>query len=119
MNGSERNSKHQVVVADAAWNKLTPDQQKCDKLEFYYVDEERKMIEYDFERIGDTIRFETTKLGRWAIVGNEPFATGRLSDAAVTLITMPIMLAIVTMAYALILMGQRKNELLGKEKLDV
>ena len=99
--------------------KLTADQQKCDKLEFYYVDEEGKMIEYDFERIGDTIRFETTKLGRWAIVGNKPLATGRLSDAAVTLITMPIMLAIVTMAYALILMGQRKNELLGKEKLDV
>ena len=108
--------------------KLTPEQQRCEKLQFYFVNEDGEMVEYDFVREGDVLRFQTTKLGRWAIVGEKPVATGRMSDAAVMLITMPILLAIVTMAYALILLGKKKKEKENenekqndneKEKIDV
>ena len=100
--------------------KLTPGQQKSNKLELYYVNDNGEMVSYEYERDGNGIRFETAHLGRWAIVGEKPTATGRLSDAAVTLITMPILLAIVTMGYALILLGKRKKEKeKEKEKINI
>ncbi len=102
--------------------KLTPEQQKSKKLELYIVGDNGELTTHTFEREGETIRFQTSTLGRWAIVGEKPTATGRLSDAAVTLISLPILLAIATMGYALILLGKNKkkkemeNE---KEKIDV
>ncbi len=93
--------------------KLTPEQRAYEGLGLYAVGENGEMVAYDFVREDDVIKFTTTRLGRWAIVGDKPFARGRLSDAAVMLISMPILLAIATMAYALILIGKNRKK---KEK---
>ena len=100
--------------------KLTPEQQKSNKLGLYSVGENGEMVSHEFERDGDVIRFVTSKLDRWAIVGEMPTANGKLSDAAVMLISMPILLAIVTLGYALIIIGKKKKEMeKEKEKIDV
>lgn len=90
--------------------KLTKEQQNCKQLALYYVNDAGEMTLYNSERDGEVLRFKTTHLSYWAIVGDKAVATGKLSDAAVMLISMPILLAIATMGYALILLGKRKKE---------
>lgn len=98
--------------------KLTQDQMNSKGLKLYSVTEDGDLVPYEFERDGDKIRFGTDHLDRWAIVAEKTVVTGLLSDAATMMITMPILLAIVTMAYALILMGKYKKEK-EKEKISV
>lgn len=90
--------------------KLTKEQQACTRLALYYVNDNGEMTLHDSVREGDVLRFETDHLSWWAVVGDKATATGRLSDAAVMLITMPILLAIATMAFTLIVLGKHKKE---------
>ena len=76
----------------------------------HYFDDNGEMILYNSERDGDVLRFKTDHLSWWAIVGDKTVAGGKISDATITLITMPIMLAVATMAYALIIMGKNKKK---------
>lgn len=93
--------------------KLTDEQLKSEDLLLYYVDDDGNLVAHEYERIGDAVRFQTDRLDRWAIVGDIPTAGGKLSDAAVMLISMPILLAIATMGYTLIILGKNKKK---KEK---
>ena len=90
--------------------KLTASQQACKRLALYYVNDNGEMMLYNSERDGDVLRFKTDHLSWWAIVGDKTVAGGKVSDATITLITMPIMLAVATMAYALIIMGKNKKK---------
>ena len=95
--------------------KLTAMQQSCKKLQLYYVNDNGEMSLVNTERDGDVLRFETDHLSLWSIVGQVNTASGKLSDGAVMLISLPILLAIVTMAYGLIVIGKNKKL---KEKID-
>lgn len=95
--------------------KLTAVQQACKRLALYYVNDDGETTLFPSEREGEVLRFRTDHLSLWAIVGEANTVGGRLSDAAVILISMPILLAIATMGYALIIIGKNKKM---KEKID-
>ena len=95
--------------------KLTAVQQACKRLALYYVNDDGEMTLFPSERDGEVLRFKTDHLSLWAIVGEGISANGTLSGAAVMLITMPILLAIATMGYVLILIGKHRKR---KEKID-
>ena len=90
--------------------KLTASQQALTHLSLYYVNDNGEMILISCERDGDVLRFKTDHLSWWAIVGDKTVVGGKVSDAMVMLITMPIMLAVATMAYALIVIGKNKKK---------
>ena len=94
--------------------RLTAVQQARQTLALYYVNDENKMEFYESRVEGGVLSFSTDHLSLWALVGDTITIRQGLSDAAVMLITLPILLAIVTMSYALIITGKNKK----KEKID-
>lgn len=95
--------------------KLTAVQQACKNLELYYINDMGEITRFESERDGDILRFKTDHLSLWAISGEINVVSGTMSGAAVMLITLPILLAIATMSYVLIIIGKNKKM---KEKID-
>ena len=95
--------------------KLTAVQQACKSIELFYVNDSGEITRFESERDGDVLRFQTDHLSLWALAGEINAVGGTMSDAAVMLITLPILLAIATMSYVLIIIGKNKKL---KEKID-
>ena len=67
------------------------------------------MTLYNSERDGDVLRFNTDHLSYWAIVGEKTAVTTQMNNAII-LVAPPILLAIATMGYALILLGKNRKK---------
>ena len=95
--------------------RLTEVQKSCKTLELCYVSDTGEITRFESERDGEVLRFATDHLSLWAISGEVNVASGTMSGAAVLLIMLPILLAIATMSYVLIIIGKNKKK---KEKID-
>lgn len=90
--------------------KLTEQQKELRKLGFYYVHTDGiwnihdYTLEEDIEASSTLLVYNTNHLSNWAIVGEIPAESTGV--ASVTIVLMPILLAIATMAYALIMIGK-------------
>ena len=90
--------------------KLTSSQQALSHISLYYVKDNGEMVRVNCARNGNVLQFETDHLSWWAIVGEKTTASGQITNATVMLITMPILLAIATMSYALIIIGKNRKK---------
>jgi len=89
--------------------KLTNSQKEYKTLQLLYINDKGEMAQHDSSTKDDTLSFETDHLSLWSVVGEKDTSNGGMSSRIAILIIMPILLAIATMSYVLILLGKRKK----------
>lgn len=88
--------------------KLNAKEQKSNNLKFFYLHDDGTMEEHDFTRDGEYLVFETDHLSEWLIFSDYNNVAGFASYAL--LIILPILLAIATMGFALIVIGKNRKK---------
>lgn len=90
--------------------KLNAKEQKSKNLKFFYLHDDGVLEEHNFMRDGEYLVFETDHLSEWLIFSDYNNASG--SGNYALLIILPVLLAIATMGFALIVIGKnRKKEM--------
>ena len=89
--------------------KLTNSQKEYKTLQLLYINDKGEIAQHDSNTKDDTLSFETDHLSLWSVVGEKDASNGGMSSRIAILVIMPILLAIATMSYVLILLGKRKK----------
>ena len=77
-------------------------------LKFFYLHDDGTLEEHDFTRDGEYLVFETDHLSEWLIFSDYNSVSG--SGNYALLIILPILLAIATMGFALIVIGKNRKK---------
>ena len=91
---------------------LTQEELESEHLGLYYVDDNGKLVKYDFTIEDDAAQFRMRNIERWVLVGDAPAPVVEKgwTPAMVRTVLFPSLLSVATIAYALILLGKKKRK---------
>ena len=93
---------------------LSENEKSCKKLKLFYYTDEGELQEYNYKIEGDQLVFNTTHLSNWIIFGDYQNVNTTADNTVLRVILLPILLAIATMGYVIILRRTQK----GTNKLN-
>ena len=90
---------------------LTAEEMASQHLGLYYVDSNGRLVQYDFTVEEDAAVFSMRNIEYWVLVGDAPKAVvdKAWTPESIRSVLLPSLLALATMAYALILLAQNNK----------